>query len=478
VFAKQTDPLDALHGRKVTVMGLGLFGGGRGVTEFLCRHGAEVTVTDLRSRESLAESIAELEHLPIRWVLGEHKERDFLAADLVVASPAVPRTAKLLELCGKRGVPLETEMNLFVKHCRGKVCAVTGSNGKTTTTALIGAMATKHWPSTRVGGNLGRSLLGEVDQIGADEWVVLELSSFQLEDLAGLPWRPQVAVLTNLSPNHLDRHGTYANYLNAKRHILTPGPPPNIGVLNGDDTRTRSWATPARTNLFFGHTATVTPSAPGVWVDATRREVVSHIEAEREVLFSWDDIPLPGTFNRLNAAAAATAALSLGIAPDTIRAALTEFQPVEHRLEPVVERASVRFVNDSVATTPESTEGALEALGPNVVLICGGAHKGCSFRRLGKAIARRARGAVLLGETAGAIDAEIPRWPGSAEIRHAKTLEDAVLEAKKLARPGDTIVLSPACPSYDQFRNFVERGRRFKQLARDTSQLPAGPNLS
>ena len=239
-FEPHTRPLSAFRDLNVTVMGLGLFGGGKGVTEFLCRLGARVTVTDTRGRAVLDPVLSQLRHLPVRWVLGEHREEDFLGADLVVPSPAVPRDNKYLTSCRRRGIPLDTEMNLFFKYCMGKICAVTGSNGKTTTTSLLAAMAARRWPHVRVGGNLGTSLLPDVDSIRRREWVVLELSSFHLEDLASIDRRPEVAVVTNLSPNHLDRHDTYEAYIAAKRVILDPAGPPNTAVLNAEDPLTRA----------------------------------------------------------------------------------------------------------------------------------------------------------------------------------------------------------------------------------------------
>ena len=471
MFTKVIEPLATLAGRKVTVMGLGLFGGGQGVTEFLCRRGARVTVTDLRSEEVLRPTLAELAHLPVEWVLGKHREEDFLSADLVIASPAVPRTAPLLQRCVAKGIPLETEMNLFFKHCRGRICGVTGSNGKTTTTHLVGAMAAQQWPGVKLGGNLGRSLLPELDAIAADDWVVLELSSFQLEDLAGLDRRPEVAVVTNLSPNHLDRHATYGDYAAAKKEILRPAAGPSTAVLNGEDPRVRSWAPGGsgirfRRTIYFGRTARVVPAADGAWISEDGTEVFLGQRGRREHLFAAADLALPGRFNLLNAAAAAAAAWSMGVEPAKIADAVRAFCAVEHRLEPAAACDGVQYLNDSIATTPESTIAALEALGPNVIVICGGSRKGCSFRALGKVIHRRARGVVLLGQTAAEIRASIPSLPGGPEIRAADSLEEAVVQARALARSGDRVILSPACPSYDMFVNFVERGRKFKEIAR------------
>ncbi|MBN1443334.1 MAG: UDP-N-acetylmuramoyl-L-alanine--D-glutamate ligase [Planctomycetes bacterium] len=469
MFSPQSHPLDWYRGRKVTVMGLGLFGGGRGVTEFLCRHGAEVTVTDLRSEEQLEPTLKEMRHLPARWVLGRHDESDFLGADLVIPSPAVPRTADLIKACRARSIPLETETNLFLKHCRGRICAVTGSNGKTTTTSLIGRMAAERWPEVLVGGNLGRSLLPQVDAIAPEDWVVLELSSFQLEDMRGLSRRPEVSVLTNLAPNHLDRHLTYESYVEAKREILGPAPPPGVAVLNAEDALARSWAQgTSRRIVYFGRTGRVRPRAAGVWVDESGQVAASGPGRAEEVLFSAGDLQLRGPFNLLNAAAAAAAALSMGLAPDEILRAVRSFRPVEHRLEVVLRRDGVEYINDSIATTPESTIAALEALRPSVLLICGGASKGCSFARLARSIAANTREVFLIGATAREIESEIEkarRPPSDRPVLHRSgTLEAAVRAARQRARSGDCVILSPACASYDQFTNFEQRGRRFKDL--------------
>ena len=207
MFSKTIQPRLWYRDKKVTVVGLGSFGGGAGVTRFLDSQGARVTVTDLKTGKELEKELAGLADLDIKWVLGEHRDEDLLEADLVVLNPAIPRCIPLVERCVGAGVPLETEMNLFFKYCRGKICAITGSNGKTTTTSLAGAMARQRWPELLIGGNIGRSLLPQVDQIAEEDWVLLELSSFQLDDLASIDRRPNISVITNLSENHIDWHG-------------------------------------------------------------------------------------------------------------------------------------------------------------------------------------------------------------------------------------------------------------------------------
>lgn len=452
-----------LAGVRATVMGLGLFGGGRGLTRFLCDSGASVTVTDLRDATTLRPSISDLDDLPIRWVLGEHRQDDFLRADVVFVNPAVPRDAPLLELCRQKGVPLESEMNLFFKLCRGRICAVTGSNGKTTTASLAGAMFREVFPRARLGGNMGVSLLPGVGEISPEDWVILELSSFQLEDLASIQRRPDIALITNLSPNHLDRHGSYEEYLEAKRVVLEASGPDQQAVLLGDDAVLRSWATRTDRRLtFYGRAGQVLPRAPGVWVrDNT---VVRPGPAGEIALFRREDLALVGRHNLVNAAGAAAAALAAGCSTEAILKGVQSIRPIEHRLELVREHEGVRYYNDSIATTPESTLCALEALGPDVVLIAGGSDKGVAFTRLGQAVSRRTRAAVLLGRTANAIQAAIRDADEEHPVEIASSLEHAVRRARALALPGGCVILSPACASYDMFTHFAARGELFKRL--------------
>jgi UDP-N-acetylmuramoylalanine--D-glutamate ligase len=469
VFSPESRPLEWFRGRKVTVMGLGLFGGGRGAAEFLCRLGAEVTVTDLRPEAELKSSIEALEAVPgcsPRWVLGRHREEDFAGADLVIPSPAVPREAPLLQLCRARGVPLDTEMNLFFKHCRGRICAITGSNGKTTTLRLLEAMAERRWPGVLAGGNVGRSLLPRVEEIAPGDWVLLEISSFQLEDLASIERRPEIAVITNLSPNHLDRHGSFESYLAAKRQILVPapGPDPGAAVLNGDEELGRAWAQESsRRVILFGRSPPVGGESR-VQVDEEAGAIFHRRGGRREQLFRSRDLRLAGRFNLLNAAAAAAAALEVGVERGAILEAVASFTAVEHRLELAGSFAGVEYYNDSKATTPEATAAALEALERNVILLCGGASKGAGFEVLARAVPGRVRAAVLYGHTAPEISRALEAAGAPVLIHAVSSLEEAVERARDLAVPGDRVLLSPACPSYDQFANFEARGRRFKQL--------------
>ena len=468
MFSNTIQPRLWFRDKKVTVVGLGSFGGGAGVTHFLDSQGAHVTVTDLKTDKELENELAGLADLDINWVLGEHRDEDLLEADLVVLNPAIPRCSPLVERCVGAGVPLETEMNLFFKYCRGKICAITGSNGKTTTTSLAGAMARQRWPGLLIGGNIGRSLLPQVDEISEEDWVLLELSSFQLDDLASIDRRPNISVITNLSENHIDWHGSYDNYLAAKRQILRTGPAPDIAVLNLFDPLLRKWAGESSREL----RAVSAPAGgtAGVIADMDAGDVRSISGGRETSLFSREDLQLRGDFNLINAATAAATAAAMGVEPPEILEAVRSFKGVKHRLQLVGTFREVEYFNDSIATTQESTVAALQTLGPAVILICGGKSKGCGFDQLAATASKEARHVVLIGETAGEIETAIrAAGAGTPELTHAADLRTAVEAAARSARPGDRILLSPACPSYDQFKNFKERGNEFCRLIKERS---------
>jgi len=457
-------------GKRITIMGLGFFGGTIGLARYLVSQGAQVTVTDVKSAHDLQDSVAALAGLPVRLVLGGHEHVDFTDVDMVFASPAVREDSPYLVAARSCGVPIDTEMNLFMRLCRGTVIGVTGSNGKTTTTSLIGAILQMAHPGTQVGGNIGRSLLPEVASIQPGDPVVLELSSFQLEDLAAVERSPHIALLLNLSPNHLDRHGSMEQYLAAKMQIFTYQGPEDIALLNADDPCLLSLVGGLRSQCRYFSCKRVVDD--GACLDGDRL-LVAHSGRRSEVC-RRQDITLVGRHNVANVLAAVAAADAWGVPLSVMRAAIRAFAGVEHRLERVRDRAGVCFYNDSIATSPTATLAALEAIQQPIWLIAGGYDKGISFQALGEAIAQRVTGVCLIGTTAQPIAQaiEAARLPDRdlPTLIFCRDLPDAVRRAADAAKAGDVVLLSPACASYDQFRNFVERGRLIKQLV---SALPA-----
>jgi UDP-N-acetylmuramoylalanine--D-glutamate ligase len=451
-------------GKRITIMGLGFFGGTIGLARYLVAQGAQVTVTDLKPAAELQDSVAALHGLPVRFVLGRHEWADFTDVDMVFASPAVREDSPYLTAARACGVPIDTEMNLFMRLCRGSIIGVTGSNGKTTTTSLIGAILRMAYPRTQVGGNIGRSLLPEVAAIEPGDPVVLELSSFQLEDLAAVGRSPHIGLLLNLSPNHLDRHGSMDAYLAAKMQIFAYQGPEDVAILNADDPRLQPLVGRLRSpvRVFSGAHAV----EDGAYLEGDRL-MVAHPGTASEVC-RLQDIPLLGRHNVANVLAAVAAADAWGVPAAMMRAAIRAFPGVEHRLERVRQLQGVSFYNDSIATTPTGTLAALEAIQQPIWLIAGGYDKGIPFHALGEAIVRRVKGVFLIGATAPQIAQAIalacPPGRDLPAIGFCRDLRDAVHAAFGAARPGEAVLLSPACASYDQFRHFVERGRLFKQL--------------
>ena len=430
-------------GARVTVMGLGRFGGGVGVVRWLAAHGADVLVTDLEPEERLAGSIAALAELiddgRVRLRLGGHTVSDFTTCDLVVANPAVPLPweNRFLRAAHAAGVPITTEIALLVERlpARDRVIGVTGTVGKSTTAAMIAAGLRGAGRPATLGGNIGGSLLGELDSLDPSSWVVLELSSAMLHWLGEARWSPGIAVVTGLTPNHTDWHGSLDHYEASKRRILDRQAPGDACVLGPS---VHGWS-----------------SAPGV-----RRTLV---EAAARV----DGLRVPGAHNAANAAVALAACLAAGTDREACERGIRAFEGLPHRLQAVCEASlgggTVRVINDSKATTPEATLVALEAvrgLGP-VHLIAGGYDKGIDLSPIAR-VAPELAGLYTIGATG---DALARAAGGNAES--CRTLEAAVARAFERARGGGVVLLSPGCASWDQFENYERRGEAFCRLARE-----------
>lgn len=437
--------------KRVLIVGLGLFGGGAGAAKFFVKHGAKVRVTDKKDKDHLRESISKLDGMHITYSLGGHNEKDFKWADIVLVNPAVPRD--LPELCLAK--ELETEMNLFFKLCRSSLkIGVTGSNGKSTTTALIGEMLKGTRRKVFTGGNIGVPLLEKVDEINTDDLVVLELSSFQLEYLHFVRSSPQIACVTNITPNHIDRHKTMEAYIDAKSAIVKYQTETDAKVLNYNDKTVRSFSKLAPSmNIFFGK-------------DVYR-------EGEKIIIKSESvDITkrrLLGDFNVENIMAATavcsevSARLSWRGWTDYFESVIARFEPLEHRLEFVCKKNGVLFYNDSIATNPESVIKALETLGRDIHLIAGGVNKNLSFKEMAKKISTHVKSLYLIGQSANEIESSVKSQSKHPQIQRCATLDEATKNAFENAAKGQIVLLSPACASFDMFRNFEERGKKFKE---------------
>lgn len=433
--------MQQLKGQRVTVMGLGRFGGGIAVSRWLARQGASVLVTDKDPAEKLADSVRQLDGLPLEFRLGEHREDDFTSAELVVASPAVPLNSPFLQAARAAGVPITTEMRLFVERCPARrIIGVTGTKGKSTSTSMLALMLQqrhKVW----MGGNIGRSLLDDLPAIAPDDLVVLELSSFMLEHLRPMRWSPHIALITMVARDHLDWHGSEDAYVDAKKVLVQFQQPDDFAVLNETCPRCMDFARAAggRVRLF------------GL---ANARHF---------------DIHLPGIHNQLNAQGAFAAAACLDVSWDQAQAALADFKPLPHRLELVHEEHGVSYYNDSIATIPEAAVAALHAFPPKkVIQIVGGRQKDLSLSALCSELVHRAKAVLCIGETGPLVVQTIAQSPMNAAppAYDCGDLATAVKVAKLIATPGDIVLLSTGCKSYDQFTNFEQRGELFARLAR------------
>jgi len=467
-----------LHGRKVTIMGLGRFGGGLGATLFALDQGARVTVTDLKPARELTGSVAALAGRPgVALHLGGHVEDDFREADVLVVSPAVPKDSPYLAMARQAGAQVTSEMNLFLERCPAPVVAVTGSAGKSTTATLLArALGTQH--RVHFGGNIGRSLLAELPTIASGDRVCLELSSFQLEDAVALKWSPRIAVVTNLSPNHIDHHGSMEAYVAAKQNLLRYQTSRDVAVLpappgdgDEDDFGVSAWdaLTPAEVYRF----STSRRLETGAYLAGPL--CVVDVGGTREEVPLADALTLAGRHNAANFLAAALAARLDGVPLEETARATRDVAGLPHRLQPVAEVGGVCYVNDSKATTPAAARAALSAFDRPVVAIAGGYDKRIDLAPLADMLSDRARTVLLIGETASALK-HLLAARGHPDVETPTTLDQAVARAARKAEPGDVVLLSPGHASWDQFASYEERGKRFEKLVhRLEAAGPASP---
>jgi len=440
--------------KKVLIMGLGRFGGGVDCAQFASKAGAEVVVTDSAPAEKLSDSVDKLKEFPdIEFRLGSHYPEDFKQSDIIIANPAVPEDNEFLEISRQNNKFITSQINIFFELCPAQIIGITGANGKSTTTALTthllrNTSAMKVW----LGGNIGNQpLLTILDKINSNDLVVLELSSFQLEQLAQISKAPNVALLTNLTPNHLDRHGTFENYCAAKenifRHQKLNDNCPAVSIFNAEDKIAAQWY-----------------------------EKYSKDSGRICVRYSTDDVnkemrdnfKLPGRAHLSNLSAAIAISRHFGIDDELINKSLPEFKSLPHRLEFIAEINDVSWYNDSIATTPQSAVVALEAFDQPKIIIAGGYDKNLPFDELGQKIAASVKAAILLGQTANKIASAIKLSPqANTTIQIVNSLSEAVQLAAGLAESGDVVLLSPACASYDMFENFQQRGNEFSKLVRE-----------
>jgi UDP-N-acetylmuramoylalanine--D-glutamate ligase len=454
-------PMD-LQNKRVLVVGLGKSGVASAL--FLKKRGARVTVSDTKSPEELRDEIPVLLDHGITVETGGHGERTFRGQDLIVVSPGVPVDAPPLMQARASGEPVIGEIELAAQHLPGPIVAITGSNGKTTTTTLVGDILKAGGFPGAVGGNIGTPAISLVTNATRDTVAVLEISSFQLETIK--TFRPKVAVILNITPDHLDRHRTFQTYVDAKARIFENQQESDFAVLNKDDPTCRSLGdrTGAQVVLFSRKQEVQNGAYLHDGKILFRDGVV-----QREIMLA-SEIPLKGAHNVENVLAGVCAGALMGCQPEQIRQAIVNFKAVEHRLEFVATIRGVDYFNDSKATNVDATIKALESFPRNIHLILGGKDKGSDYTVLNDLLRERVRRVYTIGAAAEKIESHIQ---GTVEIVHSETLENAIRRANAVAVAGDIVLLAPACASFDQFQSYNHRGRVFKDVVRSLAGAPA-----
>jgi UDP-N-acetylmuramoylalanine--D-glutamate ligase len=448
-----------LQNKRVLVVGLGKSGVASAL--FLKSKGARVTVSDTKRPDELKEEIPRLLDEGITVETGGHGERTFQNQDLIVVSPGVPLDAPPLVQARSLGEKVIGEVELAAQFFPGSIVAITGSNGKTTTTALAGQVVANGGFSTVVGGNIGTPAISLVEQATEDTIAVLEISSFQLETIE--TFRPHIAVVLNVTPDHLDRHHSFAAYTDAKARIFENQSAGDFAVLNADDPTCVAMASRTRAQVFwFSRKKEV---KLGAFVEDGR--ILFRDSAGQREIMLVSEIHLRGSHNVENVLAAVCVGILSNVEPRRINKAVQEFRAVEHRLEHVASINGVEYYNDSKATNVDATIKALESFPANIHLILGGKDKGSDYTVLNDLLRQRVKRVYTIGAAALKIESQIR---GAAEIVHAETLENAIKRASDSAQPGDIVLLAPACASFDQFRNYEHRGKVFKEVVRSLSE--------
>jgi len=450
-------------GRRVVILGLARQG--KALARYLVGKGAQVTVSDIKAPDSLLAEREELSDLPLRYALGGHPPQLLDGADLVCLSGGVSADLPLAHQARARGIALSNDSQIFLEACPAPSIGITGSAGKTTTTALVGRMAEAHLAGSGrrawVGGNIGRPLLADLDSIKPDDWAVMELSSFQLELMTR---STTVAAVLNLTPNHLDRHHTMEAYAAAKVRILDQQGSDGVAVLGREDPR--AWALRERVRgrlLSFG----LEPQVPGEGTSVSRDRISLRLAGRETEIVPVAEVELRGEHNLRNVVAACAIAAAAGFSPEAMRSGIRGFKGVAHRLEFVRRVRGVDWYNDSIATAPERAIASIRSFDEPLVLLAGGRDKDLPWESFAELVTRRVRTLVLFGEAAPkiarAIEAVGSRSP-EFEMRLCADLESAVQAAVAAARPGEVVLLAPGGTSFDAFADFAARGERFRDL--------------
>lgn len=455
-MSKISEFKEKMRGSNITVLGIGI--SNLPLIKYLTELGAKVNARDKRTRDDMGEVCNELEEIGVTLTLGDDYLKD-LTGDIIFKTPGM--RYDIPELCAARdkGSKVTSEMEVFFEICPSHIIGITGSDGKTTTTTIIYKLLTEAGYKTWLGGNIGRPLLSDVEKMESDDWVVVELSSFQLHTMKK---SPEIAVITNISPNHLDVHKSYEEYIEAKTNIIQYQNSDNIAVINADNEAAVNAASAAKGKVMYFSRNSL--------ADVCLENGV--IKCAGEPVLDIEDIKIPGMHNVENYMTAIAAVNGL-VSNDIIRKIAKEFGGVEHRIEFVRELDGVKYYNSSIDSSPNRTINTLRVFPEKVIMIGGGKDKGIPYDEIGTILTEKVKVLILIGATADKIETALKNETEKTgrgrdiEVIHVKTYDEAVNTARGKAKKGDTVVLSPASTSFDMFRNFEERGNLFKKLVNE-----------
>ncbi|MBN1325720.1 UDP-N-acetylmuramoyl-L-alanine--D-glutamate ligase [Candidatus Falkowbacteria bacterium] len=449
--------------KKITIMGLGLHGGGLGVAKFLAKAGAKLTITDLKSKKQLASSIKKLKHFKIKYVLGRHYMKDFIRADMIIQNPGVPRDSIYLKNAKKNKIPIETDLTLFFSLCPSKnIIGITGTKGKSTTTGLVYSIMKAHKRDAVLGGNIRISPLESLSKIKNDTPIILELSSWQLEGLGRKKISPHYALVTNVLRDHLNTYNGIADYASAKALIWENQKKNDFVVFNKDNPYTRRMGKKAKSQVFWYSKKPLAKNERGSFL--RNGWIVFKNSSEQEKIISIKDIKLKGEHNFENVLAAVAMAMVMAIPPKIICNNIKKFTGLEGRLEFIREVRGVKYYNDTTATAPDALVAALNSFKQKVVLLAGGTDKQLEFHEAAKAIKNKTRDLILFQGTATEkLLKELHKYGYKKKITLVKSMSEAFCEAKNILRKGDIFLLSPGAASFGIFINEFDRGDQFNK---------------
>lgn len=460
-----------LKNKRITIMGLGLNQGGLGVARFLAKTGANILVTDLKTKEELGLSLKKLKNFKVKYSLGGHREEDFINTDLVIQNPAVPHHSKYLKIARKHKIPIKTDLELFFQLCPSKnIIAVAGTKGKSTVSQLIYHIFKEAQKDTILAGNMGISVLDILEKITPQTWLILEISTWQMEGIKDRKFRPQTAVLTNILPDHLDRYAHYKEYIRSEKLIFRYQNPNDYLVVNYDNEETNKIKEETGLPLYWFSAKEKIET--GCYLE--NDELVFQSEKHKIVFAKISDLLLPGLHNLENILAASTVGFIHNIPGEIILKTLKIFSGIPYRLEFIGEFRGIKFYNDTCATTPEATLAALESFPKQpIILILGGKNKKLSYDNFGKAIGKNKeiKNIVLLQhpnyDASQKILFILKKHLDSEKIIQTSNLKVGVEIALRQAKANDLILLSPAAASFGMFKNEFDRGDQFNKIVKN-----------